>query len=343
MTRISVILPVYNAERYLDDCLDSILNQTLREIEVFCIDDGSTDGSPAILERRARADSRITLLNTPHLGAYKARREGYNRAVGEFLYFMDADDTISTTAFEELCALADRDDLDHIVFSATVFADADDRGSHVREYLDKFARRYELPEAVCGKIASGEEVFASLQENGCYYPSPPLRLVRSSVLKENEFGFPEAPYHGDNYFTTVSLFYAKRACVVPNKYYNRRIRTDSMTTSVGKERIQFSSTFNVILELCRFKPFASRLQAGGRAESMYMRKLVGSLSRWTAKLDDEGRRAAFADVGRDCDERFRQFLELCFVPLVASRGRPRASLTGLIAAKLRRMLSRLWR
>ena len=343
MTRISVILPVYNAERYLDECLDSILNQTLRDIEVFCIDDGSTDGSPAILERRAKADPRVVLLQTPHLGAYKARREGFNRAVGEFLYFMDADDTVSTSAFEELCVLADRDNLDHIVFSAKVFADADDMGGHVKEYLDKFARRYELPADVCGKIATGAEVFASLQESGCYYPSPPLRLIRTSILKENEFGFPEAPYHGDNYFTTVSLYYARRACVIPNKYYNRRIRTDSMTTSIGKESIQFSSTFNVILELCRFEPFVSRLRAGGRAEALYMRKLVGSLSRWTAKLDEEGRKAAFVDVGRDCDECFRQFLEVCFVPWLLVRGRQRSSWTVRIARRLRNMLSRFWR
>ena len=327
MKRISVILPVYNAERYIDECLDSILNQTLREIEVFCIDDGSTDSSRQILERRANADSRIIILQTSHLGAYKARREGLARATGEFIYFMDADDTISTSAFEELCALADRERLDHIVFSANVFADDDDCGEHVKKYLDKFALRYELPGAVCGRIASGEEIFSLLEDNGCYFPSPPLRLIRATVLKQNEYGFPDALYHGDNYFTTVSLFYAHRACVIPKKYYNRRIRTDSMTTSGGNEGIQFISTFNVILELSRFMPFAARLKTGGHAETLYMKKLIGSLSRWSSKLDNDGRMKAFARIGQDCDERFRQFLEVCFVPAITKR-------------KLRRLLIR---
>ena len=339
MKRISVILPVYNAERYLDECLDSILNQTLREIEVFCIDDGSTDNSRQILERRASADSRIRILQTPHLGAYEARRAGLACATGEFLYYMDADDTISTSAFEELCALADRDKLDHIIFSANVFADDDDCGEHVKKYLDKFAERYELPEAVCGRIASGEEIFSLLQDNGCYFPSPPLRLVRTTVLTQNAYGFPDAPYHGDNYFTTVSLFYAHRACVIPNKYYNRRIRTDSMTTSDGNERIQFISTFNVILELSRFEPFASRLKNGGQAEALYMKKLVGSLSRWCSKLDDDGRREAFARIGKDCDGRFRQFLEVCFIPMITKKP-VEYSLLGRILRKLRSLLIR---
>ena len=83
--KISVIMPVYNAEKYLHECMDSILGQTLGDFELFCINDGSIDRSDEILSEYAAKDSRIKLLSTPHVGAYKARREGLLQATGEFI------------------------------------------------------------------------------------------------------------------------------------------------------------------------------------------------------------------------------------------------------------------
>ena len=163
----------------------------------------------------------------------------------------------------------------------------------------------------------------------------PLRLIRARILKDNELKFPNASHHGDNYFTMASLFCSKRVCVIPTKYYNRRIRTGSMTTSVGKERIHFISIFNVMLELCRFEPFAKRLLAGGVAESQYMKKLAGNLSRWSSRLTPVERLEAFRQIGTDCDSRFRQFLEICFLPAIAKRKRHR-SLLKRISRRLRR-------
>ena len=333
--RVSIIMPIYNAERYLRESLDSILGQSMPDIEVFCIDDGSTDGSRRILEELAASDPRVKILDTPHVGAYRARKEGVGQAIGEYIYFMDADDMIAPNAFEELCALADKEDLDQVIFSAKVFADANDKERLVRNYLEKFVRRYELPPRVCGKIASGAEVFELLHQYKCYFPSMPLRLIRARILKDNELKFPNASHHGDNYFTMASLFCSKRVCVIPTKYYNRRIRTGSMTTSVGKERIHFISIFNVMLELCRFEPFAKRLLAGGVAESQYMKKLAGNLSRWSSRLTPAERLEAFRQIGTDCDSRFRQFLEICFLPAIAKRKRHR-SLLKRISRRLRR-------
>jgi glycosyltransferase involved in cell wall biosynthesis len=82
---VSVILPVYNTEQYLGQCLDSLINQTLREIEIICIDDGSTDGSHSILEEYARIDSRVTILTQENQGAGVARNKGLEIAKGEYL------------------------------------------------------------------------------------------------------------------------------------------------------------------------------------------------------------------------------------------------------------------
>ena len=90
--KVSVILPVYNGETYLSECLDAILGQTLKEIEVICVNDGSTDRSPEILREYAARDSRIRVIDQENTGAGAARNNGMAQARGEYLSFLDADD-----------------------------------------------------------------------------------------------------------------------------------------------------------------------------------------------------------------------------------------------------------
>ena len=92
---ISVIVPVYNSSKYLKECLDSILNQTLTDIEVICVDDGSTDESPLILEEYASRDSRLQILKQENKGAGAARNLGMTIAKGKYLSFLDSDDFFS--------------------------------------------------------------------------------------------------------------------------------------------------------------------------------------------------------------------------------------------------------
>ena len=90
--KVSVIIPVYNAEEHLEQCLDSILCQTLKEIEIICVDDGSKDSSPAILAEYAKKDNRVRVIRQENGGAGKARNTGLSAAKGKYLSFLDADD-----------------------------------------------------------------------------------------------------------------------------------------------------------------------------------------------------------------------------------------------------------
>lgn len=94
--KISIIIPVYNAEKYLYDCLDSLINQTLKNTEIICIDDGSTDNSYEILCEYAAKDNRFIILQQENKGAGAARNKGMEIAKGEFLAFLDADDFLNT-------------------------------------------------------------------------------------------------------------------------------------------------------------------------------------------------------------------------------------------------------
>ena len=104
--KVSVIIPVYNSEKYLRACLDSVVNQTLRDIEIICVNDGSTDNSLAILQEYAQKDGRITILNQPNLYAGVARNNGLAKATGEYVHFLDADDWVDSFTYEELYQLA---------------------------------------------------------------------------------------------------------------------------------------------------------------------------------------------------------------------------------------------
>lgn len=102
MPKISVIIPVYNTEKYLKECLDSIINQTLKDIEIICVDDGSTDGSLVILQEYAEKDKRIKILKGKGTGAGGARNVGLDVAQGEYLLFLDSDDFFELNMFEKM-------------------------------------------------------------------------------------------------------------------------------------------------------------------------------------------------------------------------------------------------
>lgn len=102
MPAISVIVPIYNAEKYLKNSLDSILEQTLKDIEIICINDGSTDGSLSILESYAAKDSRIILITQENAGVAQARNVGLKQATGQWIAFCDSDDTLPANALKIL-------------------------------------------------------------------------------------------------------------------------------------------------------------------------------------------------------------------------------------------------
>ena len=123
MPKVSVIIPVYNAEQYLSQALDSVINQTLKDIEVICVDDGSTDKSLTVLQEYAQKDDRFVILTQKNKFAGAARNKGLDIANGEYVYFMDSDDYLSDeNVLKSLYEIAkDYKDENIIKFCAKVF------------------------------------------------------------------------------------------------------------------------------------------------------------------------------------------------------------------------------
>lgn len=113
-SKVSVIVPVYNSASYLRECLDSVTKQTYKNIEIICIDDGSTDGSAYILKDYLRKDDRFKLIQQTNHGPGSARNTGIDRATGDYIFFVDSDDIIHSKALERFVFLAEKTDADVI-------------------------------------------------------------------------------------------------------------------------------------------------------------------------------------------------------------------------------------
>ena len=288
MPKVSVIIPVYNAVRFLRECLDSILGQTLREIEVFCINDGSTDGTAAILDEYAARDERVKLLATDHVGAYKARREGLGHATGTYIHFMDSDDILELDAYQQLVERAERENLDQIVFASSVFCESDVSAANLR-WAKGLKEHYSVPKALNGKVMNGMDLFGKLLAANKFHVGPPLRIIRAETILKREYGFPEATSRADCYFTPVSLYYARRACAVTDAYYRRRVRNDSVSTGDSADIRHYRNMLCVMAEFVAFPPFRQDLFRSESTVWRYSANLAKNLNRWAWKIPDADR------------------------------------------------------
>lgn len=225
IVKVSVIIPVYNTAPYLPTCLDSILSQTLKSIEVICVDDGSTDGSLEILHQYESKDSRMRVLRQAHQFQGAARNLGIRYAQGEYVYFMDSDDLLEADALEKLYTAAQRDDLDVIYFDGSTFTDGDKNGLDFLKYKNSYKRPKEY-----GDVFSGQKLFCLMQKDHCYRVQPCLQLIKMAHLRKCNLFFPEGIIYEDNYFNLICMLNAQRVSHRKTAYFKRRIRNDSTVT-----------------------------------------------------------------------------------------------------------------
>lgn len=174
MIKISIIIPVYNAEKYLPACLDSVLQQTLQEIEIICVNDGSKDNSLSILQQYQSIDSRIVLIDQHNQGVSMARNKGLEIARGEFVGFVDADDTIKPDMYQTLYLAAVKFDVDvvishffkeqdgHVVKSSLPFSENKKLDKdYIHKNLIPYMISYEGLNTVCTKIYKKKTIDAN--------------------------------------------------------------------------------------------------------------------------------------------------------------------------------------
>ena len=143
MKKVSIILPIYNVSQYLRECLDSVVGQTLKDIEIICVNDGSTDDSLDIIREYAAGDERIVVITGPNGGYGKAMNKGLDRATGEYVGIVEPDDYVVPEMFEELYQAAKEHDLDFVKADFYRFT-RNEAGEESLQYelLDKTKTRY---------------------------------------------------------------------------------------------------------------------------------------------------------------------------------------------------------
>ncbi|MCR5651796.1 MAG: glycosyltransferase [Lachnospiraceae bacterium] len=220
-TKVSVIIPVYNVEPYLRECLDSVVNQTLRDIEIICVDDGSTDGSPAILEEYRNKDSRIKVITQENRGQSVARNRGMDAACGEYIYFIDSDDYVDTVLLEKTTALADEMDLDVLVFGLESFVESGEKSGEL-QFSVRSAQN-------SPGVFSGVGYMKWAKDNDAYPPIVVAQLWRAGFFADNALRFDEGIIYEDELFSFKAFMAAKRVFQITDCYYHYRRWKDSTT------------------------------------------------------------------------------------------------------------------
>lgn len=211
--KVSVIIPVYNAGKYLRQCLDSVVNQSLREIEVICVDDGAADSSPEILADYAAGDRRIQVITQENCGPGMARNRGLSAARGKYIIFLDADDWFARDMLSSLFDTAERNGADITICGTERFDDqtgkALDSGWMLKtEYLP-------------GEAFAPEEIAPHLFQ--FTYGQVWDKLYRRSFLREKALSFPDMRAAEDTAFVYQSLLLADRISVLPEVKIHYRV------------------------------------------------------------------------------------------------------------------------
>ena len=278
--RVSIVVPVYNVERYLGACLDSVLRQTFGDFELICVDDGSTDSSSAILAEYAARDGRVRVITQANAGLSAARNAGLDMATGEYICFVDSDDWIADRAVETCMSVCERDALDHLVFASTSVLEIE--GGQKPDYV--------VPAELCGRVADGVSLLQTLVGNGGYYPSVPLRFMRREPIVRARLSFPEGLLHEDVYFTPLALAMAEKAEVSSQRLYFRRIRKNSIMTvddpDAGVRHLAHSMAIYVLLGRAAETMSLPRNAAAaiGMAQASLKRFLVKNIRRKSTSL-----------------------------------------------------------
>lgn len=224
MKKVSVIIAVYNAEKYLRECIESVIKQTYQNLEIICVNDGSTDKSLEILEEYAGRDHRVRIYTKDNegLGGASARNYGLAKANGEYISFLDSDDFFELDMYEKAVALADRTTADIVIMGGDEFDNISRNFIKVSSILNQDV----IPVEEVFSFHDCPETIFQLTQGMAWN-----KLYKKSFVDENKLDFQRIKYTDDAYFTFASLICAKRITVLNENLCHYRVNTGTNQTS----------------------------------------------------------------------------------------------------------------
>lgn len=233
--KITVIIPVYNVEKYLKQCLDSVYAQTFKQFEVIAVDDGSTDHSSQILEKY----DKLILVKKENGGLSSARNAGLQLAKGEYILFLDSDDYIEETTLEDIYYNAEKENADHIIINHQCFSDKSNVVLCERFLKGKYQGIYK-----------GKELFCRMVKENEFLSGAPYHIIKRENLEKNNMRFLEGVIHEDELFGFQCYMNTDRVLVLDKPYYHYRIRENSIMRSktIEKSFLGYLKTYDKMID-----------------------------------------------------------------------------------------------
>lgn len=241
--KISVIVPVYNAEKYLKKCLESLIYQTYSPIEIICINDGSTDKSLEILNEYKSVESRIVVIDKKNEGASVARNLGIDMAKGDYVSFIDSDDWVFLTLYSEFAEYINKvqQDIDIYMFNLASYIEGeDDIMPRTLLFLSDWTNH---------KDEYTIHTFDDCMKPFSHNISACNKIFRKKFLDDENIRFPENLHYEDTYFSIKTGLRAKSIMLNPNIYYRyRNVASGSVMTTVSEKVFDIFKIFDLIDE-----------------------------------------------------------------------------------------------
>lgn len=224
--KLSIIIPVYNSEIYLEKCIQSLINQTMKELEFIFVNDGSTDKSVDILKKYQKKDKRIKILDKENGGQGSARNLGLSIATGEYIAFLDSDDYIKENMYETLYKRAKKDDLDIVICN------------YYLTYPDKIVEaKNNITNQSEKKITRNEYITLS--------PSPWNKIIKREYLENQNFKFPEGIIYED--FASIPILALGNPKIIYiNKCLYYYVQSNSSTTRNKEYKSKYENIFDAV-------------------------------------------------------------------------------------------------
>lgn len=239
MPKVSIVIPVYNTDKYLAQCLQSIQNQTLNDFEVVCINDGSTDSSLKILKDFAQNDTRFIIIDKKNEGQGVARNCGIEKAEGEYLIFIDSDDWLEENALELCYNKIKNDNTDILFFNNYKYIEESGK-----KYQNDYTALYkEFQEKPFTKEDAKEKVFLG---NALTF-----KMYKTDFIKNNNIRFSPHRFMEDMVFYYKSIFLSNSLSCLNEYIYNYRIHTLSCTYNLEEQLRCVPQIYDLCLELLK--------------------------------------------------------------------------------------------
>lgn len=234
--KVSIVVPIYGVEKYLRQCVDSILAQTLKDIEIILVDDGSKDKCPEIVDEYAKKDPRIVVIHQTNGGYGNAMNHGISVATGEYIGIVEPDDFIDKNMFEDLYSIANKNNSD--IVKSAYWEIYDSNSSIVKKYA-----------YWCHEISATNKPFSIEECPVFFYHHPSIWscIYKAKFIKDNNFRFVEAKGGGwvDNPWQVETLCMAKKINWTPQAYYNYRPQSEGNSSKLTDYNIPINR-FNEI-------------------------------------------------------------------------------------------------